>query len=128
MDGESETFIAHTLRADGFDASEDGTGRGNVRRLTPRECEILMGFPPDYTLIPTVRKKQKETGAAAEALFAYLCRTESGRTAVEMRDGRVYSTPDGPRYRVLGNSMALPCIRWIVDRIRRVDAITERAA
>lgn len=27
-DFESETFIAHTLRADGFDASEDGTGRG----------------------------------------------------------------------------------------------------
>ena len=28
MDFESETFIAHTLRGDGFDASEDGTGRG----------------------------------------------------------------------------------------------------
>jgi DNA (cytosine-5)-methyltransferase 1 len=28
MDGESETFVAHTLRGDGCDASEDGTGRG----------------------------------------------------------------------------------------------------
>lgn len=28
IDAESETFIAHTLRAEGFDASEDGTGRG----------------------------------------------------------------------------------------------------
>jgi DNA (cytosine-5)-methyltransferase 1 len=28
MDFESETFIAHALRAEGFDASEDGTGRG----------------------------------------------------------------------------------------------------
>lgn len=28
MDFESETFITHTLRAEGFDASEDGTGRG----------------------------------------------------------------------------------------------------
>jgi DNA (cytosine-5)-methyltransferase 1 len=28
LDFESETFVAHTLRADGFDASEDGTGRG----------------------------------------------------------------------------------------------------
>ncbi len=27
-DGESETFVTHSLRADGFDASEDGTGRG----------------------------------------------------------------------------------------------------
>jgi DNA (cytosine-5)-methyltransferase 1 len=28
IDSESETFITHALRADGFDASEDGTGRG----------------------------------------------------------------------------------------------------
>lgn len=28
QDFEVETFVAHTLRADGFDASEDGTGRG----------------------------------------------------------------------------------------------------
>lgn len=28
MDFESETFIAHSLRGEGFDASEDGTGRG----------------------------------------------------------------------------------------------------
>src|SRR5690606_15203355 len=28
IDAESETFIAHTLRGEGFDASEDGTGRG----------------------------------------------------------------------------------------------------
>jgi DNA (cytosine-5)-methyltransferase 1 len=28
MDFESETFVAHALRAEGFDASEDGTGRG----------------------------------------------------------------------------------------------------
>ena len=27
-DGESDNFVAHTLRASGFDASEDGTGRG----------------------------------------------------------------------------------------------------
>lgn len=27
MDFESETFVAHALRAEGFDASEDGTGR-----------------------------------------------------------------------------------------------------
>ena len=28
QDFESETLIAHSLSADGFDASEDGTGRG----------------------------------------------------------------------------------------------------
>jgi DNA (cytosine-5)-methyltransferase 1 len=28
LDADTETFIVHSLRADGFDASEDGTGRG----------------------------------------------------------------------------------------------------
>jgi DNA (cytosine-5)-methyltransferase 1 len=28
QDYETETLIAHSLRAEGFDASEDGTGRG----------------------------------------------------------------------------------------------------
>lgn len=52
-------MLAHTLTSQGFDASEDGTGRGtpltpvgsSVRRLTPRECERLQGFPDDWTLI-----------------------------------------------------------------------------
>ena len=45
--------VAHTLKGRGFDGGEDGTGRGTplvpvgmaVRRLTPRECERLQGFP-----------------------------------------------------------------------------------
>lgn len=83
--------ITHTLKAEGADASEDGTGRGNpivpcemaVRRLTPRECERLQGFPDDYTLVPV-----------------------KGKPAA-----------DGPRYKSLGNSMAVPVMRWIGHRI-----------
>jgi DNA (cytosine-5)-methyltransferase 1 len=165
------TVIAHSLRAEGFDASEDGTGRGTpiipiqgtvvaihenqraemtfnntagslkvgggkpgqgypaiaftertradgrnfeaqedlayalcnpgsggrthsrqlldasmaVRRLTPRECERLQGFPDDFTLVPY-----------------------RGKPAA-----------DGPRYRALGNSMAVPVMRWIGERVNR---------
>ena len=62
-----------------------------VRRLTPRECERLQGFPDDYTLIPW-RKK-----AAADC-------------------------PDGPRYKALGNSMAVNCMEWIGERITAFEA------
>jgi DNA (cytosine-5)-methyltransferase 1 len=174
QDYETETMIAHTLRGEGFDASEDGTGRGTplvpvmdaigfsckdsgndalqdqaptlramnhssshpngggqvavsvslrgragggtaeltegaapalrasqgggdkphvltsaVRRLTPRECERLQGFPDDYTLIP-----------------------------INNRGG--YSA-DGPRYKAMGNSMAVPVMRWLGERIQMVD-------
>ena len=60
-----------------------------VRRLTPRECERLQGFPDDYTLI-----------------------TFRGKPAA-----------DGPRYRALGNSMAVPVMAWIGRRIDLVDGL-----
>jgi DNA (cytosine-5)-methyltransferase 1 len=210
-DYETTTMVAHTLRAEGFDASEDGTGRGTplvpvvrevaatlggrmrgqddacadnllvafsckdhgadagdtdtdttasltysqqaavatgfipkappnsrsmgeavelaptinthqagqgvqqgmaVRRLTPRECERLQGFQwlclptlpgawqdeagrwwsPDYTRIPLRNKAGKLNGKFAK---------------------------DGPRYKALGNSWAVPCAAWIG---RRIDA------
>ena len=54
-----------------------------VRRLTPRECERLQGFPDNYTAV-TYRKKP---------------------------------AADGPRYKALGNSMAVPCMWWLGYRI-----------
>ena len=61
-------------------------GRMSVRRLTPRECERLQGFPDDWTLIPW-----------------------KGRPAEEC--------PDGPRYKAIGNSMAVPVMRWLFERM-----------
>jgi DNA (cytosine-5)-methyltransferase 1 len=91
--------VAHSLRADGFDASEDGTGRGTplvpqamtVRRLSPRECERLQGFPDNWTLIPWRKKPAEEC-------------------------------PDGPRYKALGNSMACNCMAWIGEKIAKWEA------
>ncbi len=60
-----------------------------VRRLTPRECERLQGFPDDYTLIPY-----------------------RGKLAA-----------DGQRYKALGNSMAVPVMRWLGERIQLIDSL-----
>jgi DNA (cytosine-5)-methyltransferase 1 len=30
---------------------------------------------------------------------------------------------DGPRYRAIGNGFAVPVVRWILDRIRQMDAL-----
>jgi DNA (cytosine-5)-methyltransferase 1 len=65
-----------------------------VRRLTPRECERLQGFPDDYTLIP-------------------------------WRNGMA---PDGPRYKALGNSMAVPVMAWIGRRIAAVDSLSAQSS
>lgn len=63
-----------------------------VRRLTPRECERLQGFPDDYTDIPYRNKEH---------------------------------APDGARYKALGNSMVVPVMRWIGERIRTVEEAAE---
>ncbi len=81
---------ADTLQAAGPGAV--GTASA-VRRLTPRECERLQGFPDDYTLVPNRGKPMA----------------------------------DGPRYKALGNSMAVPVMRWIGERIEAVEALAERA-
>ena len=59
-----------------------------VRRLTPVECERLMGFPDDYTKIRT-------------------------------------NQADSPRYRALGNSMAVNVMRWLGRRIEAVERIQQ---
>lgn len=64
-----------------------------VRRLTPTECERLMGFPDGWTDI--------------------------GDWADEK--GKRHKAADGPRYKALGNSFAVPVVRWIAERIEEVD-------
>ena len=61
-----------------------------VRRLTPRECERLQGFPDDYTQI-SWRGKEPE------------------------------DCPNGHRYKAMGNSMAVPVMKWIGERIKMVE-------
>jgi DNA (cytosine-5)-methyltransferase 1 len=68
-----------------------------VRRLTPRECERLQGFPDDYTAIPWRKKGADEC-------------------------------PDGPRYKALGNSMAVNVVTWIGERIAAVHSRHEQRA
>lgn len=47
-----------------------------------------------------------------------------GWTAVEHRGKRC---KDGPRYRALGNSMAVPVMKWIGERIELCDSIIKRS-
>lgn len=83
-----------------------------VRRLTPRECERLQGFPDDHTLIPYGRRVTPEK---MDRDFAkYLMR--GGKLSFEQCCDRA---ADGPRYKAIGNSMAVPVMRWLGEQIAR---------
>ena len=95
--GINETGISQTL------ASNMGMGGNNtpmtmednrmgqyvVRRITPKECERLQGFPDNYT----------DIGEWID------------------QKGKKRMTVDAARYKALGNSMAVPVMRFIAQRI-----------
>jgi len=47
-----------------------------------------------------------------------------GYTAIPWRGKPADQCPDGPRYKALGNSMAVPVMRWIGERIQAVEGIS----
>lgn len=85
-----------------------------VRRLTPIECERLQGFPDNYTLIPSKTAKKLEADMLRYLRFWRPDITESEAMRL---------AKDGPRYKALGNSWAVPVVRWIGERIAAVDAL-----
>ncbi|MDF6926390.1 Dam family site-specific DNA-(adenine-N6)-methyltransferase, partial [Escherichia coli] len=80
----------------------------SVRRLTPIECERLQGFPDGHTLIPTEKRKTISSDELAYLRNHYpdLSEEEAAMLAA-----------DGPRYKAIGNSMAVPVMQWIGCRI-----------
>ncbi len=44
-----------------------------------------------------------------------------GWTAIPWRGKPAEECPDGPRYKALGNSMAVPVMRWIGERTEEAD-------
>ena len=86
-----------------------------VRRLTPVECERLQGFPDDYTRIPSWNGWRKlDVGETPEALMAEGMKVKQNPKTGLWRVNDV----DGPRYKALGNSWAVPVVAWIGKRIQ----------
>jgi DNA (cytosine-5)-methyltransferase 1 len=199
---EGQTIVTHALRAEGFDASEDGTGRGTPLvpmafdakqsevciygdRAAPidtqshsqaiaysimpmnsgkdykaRETDvsqpIMAGGPVggnqggDYVADPIARTEEL---TASENVAGTVQRGGSGGrhdgvmqpdmsvrrltptecerlqgfpdgwTAIPWRGKDAGACPDGPRYKALGNSMAVNVMRWIGQRIDAVDRL-----
>lgn len=199
--------VAHSLRADGFDASEDGTGRGTPivavpileagartgKSTTDVRAGIGIGKPGDpmFTLqsgkqhaiafsgkdhgadagetAPTLRAMGHDGSHANGGGQVAVCgwngdvtpkahtgvmptmRADQGGEGYGVQQGRVVRrlTPmecerlqgfpdgytaiqyrgkpaaDGPRYRAIGNSFAVPVVRWIGERIAMVDGLSQ---
>ena len=104
----------------------EGGGRGYVmqdgakyviRRLTPIECERLQGMPDNHTDITGC-----DVDAVTEKVAASLGYDEGQTASLRRKVSRwSKSTPDSPRYKVVGNAMAVPVMMWIGQRIKMVE-------
>ena len=171
-DAAAQNFlVAHSLRADGFDASEDGTGRGTPIVPTIAPCltqnygkqpdnsdtnagpmlvaDTLRGHPRpgsnsigataisfrvnDYggdtgtiDQAPTLRRQGVQGVQGVRRLTPVECeRLQGFPDDYTLIPYRSKIAADGPRYKALGNSMAVPVMGWIGRRIQMVDAIEE---
>jgi DNA (cytosine-5)-methyltransferase 1 len=121
LEGPHDT--ANIRAADGGSSRSYVASSMQVRRLTPRECERLQGFPDDYCLIPY--------GQASKAKLDidFLKYQLRGNPKHLSREDIDRLAKDGPRYKALGNSMAVPVMRWIgerIDAVSRIAAIPKR--
>jgi len=81
---------------------------GDVRRLTPIECERLQGFPDNHTLVPS-GKRRAVSDDDLECLRQYFPNITT--------DEAFKLASDGHRYKAIGNSMAVPVMRWLGTRV-----------
>ena len=177
IDYETETMVAHALRGEGFDASEDGTGRGTPLVPVAIQERAVSENPDagpdgagfrqdgsDYTLeartvpqavaftaqdyggdamegvSPTLRAgghagSHANAGVMPAVATPWAVRrltpTECERlqgfpddfTRIPYRGKPADQCPDGPRYKALGNSMAVNCMEWIGQRIAMVEGM-----
>lgn len=72
------------------------SGRMGVRRLTPRECERLQGWPDDHTL------------------YSATVKLEGNRW---IPTGQTKEQADSPRYKQTGNGVTADVMEWICRRI-----------
>lgn len=82
--------ILHSVKTDEIEQIVILHPQAIVRRLTPKECELLQGYPPNYT----------DIGAWTD------------------NNGKLHKeSSDSARYKALGNSIALPQWRWVLGRL-----------
>lgn len=97
IDVQASENVTPTLRVGSGGAS---VAAASVRRLTPVECERLQGYPDEWTL---KRAELVQAGNRWE------------------QTGTVLEQADAPRYRQLGNSIAVPVFAWVASGIVMVE-------
>lgn len=137
--GPEETLVSHTLTSGGFDASEDGSGRGTPLVASVSENQRGEVLETDYAHQLTTGGGKPGQGFSAARIGSAVRRltpTECerlqgfpdgwtipegpslvGESSFPYRADERCPLPDGPRYAAMGDAVTVPVIEWIGRRI-----------
>jgi len=74
---------------------------------------------PDRHAVASLTAVRRLTPVECERLQGF----PDNFTRIPYRNKPADQCPDGPRYKALGNSMAVPCMFWLGKRIAEVDGL-----
>lgn len=123
-----ETARTLTRRYDGSPCHDRGPDIVDFAHQQGGSIDMHMSYDCGLTL----QKSQQQaihTKSAVRRLtpreFERLQGFPDDYTLIPWRGKPESQCPDGPRYKALGNSMAVPCMLWLGQRIERVEQITK---
>lgn len=123
-----EMQVCNTLKAEGFDGMPDGTGAPAVA-FEPGSIARNAGPAGESHLAPKRRSEMGDNQPAVRTGMQVrrLTPTECARLQGFPDDYlRIHDkVADGPMYKALGNSMAVPVMKWLGERIQLVDQIKD---
>lgn len=111
-----------TAKENSKKAADDGlylSGEDNPRsKIT---AEIRSRIAHDHCALGmTYRELAQKYGVSKSRIGQII--NECDRTKIPYRGKPAEECPDGPRYKAIGNSMAVPVMRWIGERIAMAEA------
>ena len=99
----------------------------SVRRLTPLECERLQGFPDFWTDIPGQTEATQEELEFWRDVWLTWDKTQAEdsekvkpRTDKSILKWLKNPTSDSAQYKALGNSVAVPCVEYVLEGIKSI--------
>jgi site-specific DNA-cytosine methylase len=131
--GDAMVDCSPTLRAGNSDKSHQNGGQPPAVAYVDSENNAVL---PDQPIGPLMAASPSGGGRPLPAVASAMavrrltpveCERLQGfpdnYTQIPYRNKPAENCPDGPRYKALGNSMAVPVMRWIGERIAAVDSI-----
>ena len=117
----NDSGINSTLLAKGPSAVVYKFIKWIVRRLTPLECERLQGYPDDWTKLPKIDDMTEEEFSFFLQIFLLDKAARGKKTRAPTKASLVkwYNKLDcdGNRYKMCGNSLAIPCALRVLGGI-----------